>query len=424
DEIPDNAELTDPDDIDALMDSMASAPEPETASEAAESAVDEIPDNAELTDPDDIDALLASMTGDSAPEPQKSSAIEESAEDKSNDESDNDSELDTKNHEQIDNFSEEYVAPFLSADFSDLTSAEEEITNEATHQEEAISDEDDIDIDALIADVADNNHQDELSSLDIGDDLGDTISDEVTTDESADVNAPIDDEILNDISSDFDESTLTELLNDEDDEQTSSQVELSPDFTDSNVLADLLADDNQEEETEQIVEKTEATEINDIQELDSLDFDELLANIEEEAPTSSDEDFDLSDDFEIADSIESLDDDTTEQTSEQVEKRQDDFISVDSLISDTLSDSTEKEEPYDQTNIDVGLGDFPEFTSDINQIDVDEEDDNGVAAKLDLAKVYIEIGDNENAEVILQDVVKIGDAEQQFEAQQLLDSMN
>ncbi len=70
------------------------------------------------------------------------------------------------------------------------------------------------------------------------------------------------------------------------------------------------------------------------------------------------------------------------------------------------------------------MGDFPEFTSDVNQIDVDEEDDNGAAAKLDLAKVYIEIGDSENAEVILQDVVKIGDAEQQFEAQQLLDGIN
>ena len=43
--------------------------------------------------------------------------------------------------------------------------------------------------------------------------------------------------------------------------------------------------------------------------------------------------------------------------------------------------------------------------------------------KLDLAKVYIEIGDNENAEVILQDVVKKGDAQQQFDAQQLLDNI-
>ena len=48
---------------------------------------------------------------------------------------------------------------------------------------------------------------------------------------------------------------------------------------------------------------------------------------------------------------------------------------------------------------------------------------NGVAAKLDLAKVYLEIGDIENAEVILMDVVEIGDAQQQYEAQQLLDNL-
>jgi pilus assembly protein FimV len=41
-----------------------------------------------------------------------------------------------------------------------------------------------------------------------------------------------------------------------------------------------------------------------------------------------------------------------------------------------------------------------------------------------LAKVYIEIGDNENAEVILQDVVAKGDAQQQFDAQQLLDNIS
>ena len=74
-------------------------------------------------------------------------------------------------------------------------------------------------------------------------------------------------------------------------------------------------------------------------------------------------------------------------------------------------------------NIDVGLGEFPEFSGNITEGDIDD-DDNGIAAKLDLAKVYLEIGDNENAEVILLDVVKQGDAQQQFDAQQLLDNIN
>ena len=337
-----------------------------------------------------------------------------------NEESENQSKVDDSNHEQIDNFSEEYVGPFLSADFSDLLSTDEVVEVEETTQQENLADEDDIDIDALLADVANNDNESGSTELDIGDEI---VAE--STGDIADVNEDIADDILNDISSDFDESTLTELLNDEDEDQAQAPVELSPDFTDSNVLADLLSDDTNEADNEKPAEKTEATEINDIQELDSLDFDELLANIEEEAPASSDDDFDLSDDFEIDESTDNLAlDDAIEKSPEAIEKNQDDFISVDSLISDTLSDSTEQMEPYEQTNIDVGLGDFPEFTNDVNQIDVDEEDDNGAAAKLDLAKVYIEIGDSENAEVILQDVVKIGDAEQQFEAQQLLDNIN
>ena len=49
--------------------------------------------------------------------------------------------------------------------------------------------------------------------------------------------------------------------------------------------------------------------------------------------------------------------------------------------------------------------------------------ENGMAAKLDLAKVYIEIGDQDNAQVILHEVLKHGDAQQQIEAQEFLDNL-
>ena len=54
--------------------------------------------------------------------------------------------------------------------------------------------------------------------------------------------------------------------------------------------------------------------------------------------------------------------------------------------------------------------------------DVDE-DEQGLSAKLDLAKVYIEIGDLDNAEVILMEIVSLGDEQQQATAQELLDGM-
>jgi len=212
-------------------------------------------------------------------------------------------------------------------------------------------------------------------------------------------------ETLEELNNDFDESTLTQLLNEE--KESQEPIELSPDFTDSNVLADLLTDDNKIKE--QVVE---ANEIEDIKELDSLDFDELLANIEEESHLP-DDDYNLSEDLDIGDEliVEDVDDDKIEDT--------EDFVSVDSLLSESFEDIS-SEEPYNKTSIDVGLDEFPEFIGDMGQDDVD---DNGIAAKLDLAKVYIEIGDNENAEVILMDVAVSGDPQQQRDAQQLLDNL-
>jgi len=429
----DNVELTDPDDIDALMDSLAGEPAPEAEPEAVASE-----DNVELTDPDDIDALMDSLAGEpvseKAPEPEAVAAndnveltdpddIDALMDAMSENTSSENAEKPIKTLEPeeikvaekqeeynpvIDDFSEEYVTSFLSADLSDLLVEEE--PNNIDPPSDATDTDDELDIDALLAEV--NQESDEGNTpLDIGDD----ILGEENSVESSDV----DDDILADISNDFDESTLTQLLNDE--KETQSNVELSPDFTDSNVLADLLADGDEKQIEDKV---NDAEEIIDIEELDNLDFDELLANIEEEAPQNSVDEFNLAEDIDIEEQSTSELDELITPPADASEEN-DDFISVDSLISDTLDDTDEGNatEPYEQTNIDVGLGEFPEFTNDVNHIDVDDDDDNGTAAKLDLAKVYIEIGDLENAEVILKDVVSQGDADQQLDAQQLLENM-
>jgi pilus assembly protein FimV len=46
-----------------------------------------------------------------------------------------------------------------------------------------------------------------------------------------------------------------------------------------------------------------------------------------------------------------------------------------------------------------------------------------MSAKLDLAKMYIEMSDEENAEVILHEILLKGDNVQQVEAQSLLDTL-
>ena len=304
--------------------------------------------------------------------------------------------VDSENRIKIDNLTEDYVAPLLSADFSDILNRSPEDENiEGNYQQEnedSTSDED-FDIDALIADAAQSNENhggddDSLvddESLDIGDDL---------------------------VSETFDEDTLTELL--EEDEENEYAIELSPDFSDQNVLADLL-NDNEKNNSE----VSEANEIDDIQELDNLNFDELLANIEEESSVVDQvANFNHTNDELTLEDFDNFNSNSAKTNIEQGSDNNDSFVSVDSLLTDSQDDEN-LGEPYEKANIDVGLNEFPEFTDDVNPIDVDI-DENGIAAKLDLAKVYLEIGDEDNASVILKEIIKLGDPQQQAEAQNLL----
>jgi pilus assembly protein FimV len=247
--------------------------------------------------------------------------------------------------------------------------------------------EDELDIDQLIPKVNDEQLSDD-TYLDIGDDL---LADIKSVNDN--VIDTIDDETMEAISSDFDESTLSDLLNDE---------------KESNGLSAVY--DNEE--------VPDTSEIEDIQNLDNLDFDELLANIEEESEVSTSVDLlDIKDELTVKD---------VPLEAEEKNDSNEEFVSVDSLLSD-ISDNLDNntvDENYDKDNIDVGLDDFPEFTAN-DDVDIDVDDDElGLAAKLDLAKVYIEIGDVDNAEVILNDIVNLGDEKQRVIAQNLLDKMN
>ena len=262
----------------------------------------------------------------------------------------------------------------------------DDLSSELTEADEQFN-EDELDIDQLIPKVNDEQLSDD-TYLDIGDDL---LADIKSVNDN--VIDTIDDETMEAISSDFDESTLSDLLNDE---------------KESNGLSAVY--DNEE--------VPDTSEIEDIQNLDNLDFDELLANIEEESEVSTSVDLlDIKDELTVKD---------VPLEAEEKNDSNEEFVSVDSLLSD-ISDNLDNntvDENYDKDNIDVGLDDFPEFTAN-DDVDIDVDDDElGLAAKLDLAKVYIEIGDVDNAEVILNDIVNLGDEKQRVIAQNLLDKMN
>jgi pilus assembly protein FimV len=164
----------------------------------------------------------------------------------------------------------------------------------------------------------------------------------------------------------------------------------------------------------------EADELDVIDELANVDFDELLANIEEESATTPkkyDETELIFEGDDVGDDL--IDDSLREesiQSSQEIEPT-DDYVSVDELISDSLGEG-DASEPYEKTNIDVGLGKFSQ-----NESGVDVDEDGSMSSKLDLAEMYIEMNDEENAQVILQEVISKGDKTQQVKAQALLDSL-
>ncbi|CAM3860699.1 FimV/HubP family polar landmark protein [Rheinheimera salexigens] len=81
----------------------------------------------------------------------------------------------------------------------------------------------------------------------------------------------------------------------------------------------------------------------------------------------------------------------------------DDFVEIDKLLASSEQQETDPER-FNHLNVDVGLDEFADVIG-INQPHDVDKDDNGFAAKLDLARAYIEMDDQESAEQILQAIL-------------------
>ena len=83
----------------------------------------------------------------------------------------------------------------------------------------------------------------------------------------------------------------------------------------------------------------------------------------------------------------------------------DDFVEIDKLLASTAEQQETDPERFNNLNVDVGLDEFADVIGKQQEHDVDK-DDNGYAAKLDLARAYIEMEDPENAEQILNAILE------------------
>ncbi|ACA87256.1 FimV/HubP family polar landmark protein [Shewanella woodyi] len=95
------------------------------------------------------------------------------------------------------------------------------------------------------------------------------------------------------------------------------------------------------------------------------------------------------------------------------------FIDIDRL----LNEADEESDEVDQyKELDVDMGELDSLMGNASMVDVDDEE-NSVNAKLDLARAYIEIDDNDSAMALLKEVQLDGNERQQEEAQGLIKTL-
>lgn len=215
---------------------------------------------------------------------------------------------------------------------------------------------------------------------------------------------------LEDITNDIEE--LDDQLSLDDD--TSSDLEF-----DLGELDDMDESLDVDSSTEDSAESTEL----DIDDDFSLDFDAADLGFEESESESDeislDTDLDLSEDLDLGEDLNettevALDDDIGEIEIDGEELDLGDMDLNDSDLGDLDLGEMSLDDTDDSAEMDLS-GDDGEF--DISELseDVDE-----VSTKLDLAKAYIDMGDNDGARSILEEVKAEGNDEQQQQAEALL----
>jgi pilus assembly protein FimV len=190
------------------------------------------------------------------------------------------------------------------------------------------------------------------------------------------------------------ESDLLEIEMPEDEQQDSIPMDSS--------LDDLLnADLDVESQAEGLsVEAAAESVVQDdddlLAQMDDGSLDEVLEELDGSADESSNE-------VSSADDILS-DEQSSEVLSEEISEEMDELLS-----------STDDDIAFDAVE--------PQFDTD-NEEDIDLlAGEDGVRMKLDLARAYIEMGDSQGAQDIINEVIGSGDEEQQKEANDLLQSM-
>lgn len=396
---------TDELDPDALLAELEATAAPEDLSDAiaAELEDDEL-SAPELEDELDPDALLAELE---TPEDLSDEIAAELDADMTAEDEDS---LDADQLlAELEAVAEQASAPETSDDDIELSLEDAVVEDELSLSEDAPSEYDELDADALLA---------ELEKTD--DDV--TLSAESASDADEDFDFSLEDELSHPEQAENFDSLLEELSAEETKKSAAKDSGLFDDLKSSKTAA-----------SEPLTSELDVAD-DDL----SLTDDDLLKEFSVEPPAADSDDdsleLTLDDDEPIDTPRITVDEALAALDSEELAKRpvtevsdselaafqkENGYIDIDRLLNDA-DESEAESDPYQ--SLDVDVGDIDSLMGDTPMVDVDDEE-NSVNAKLDLARAYIEIDDNDSAKVLLQEVQRDGNGRQQEEAASLLKSI-
>ena len=301
------------------------------------------------------------------------------------------------------------VEELLEAEFDTPTSSDS--TLDEDQLEKALEDFEKEELDEVLEDLT-SNESASISSLD---DLEFSADDFVTKDQTV-AAVSKHQPTLDDIDSieDFDDSELDSAFDETIDGSSFASSQSSGDeLDDVPGLGDWLGDDA----VKPGKQPSGASEDKDIiDELEGASFDEMLESID------LDDDLDVVADDDTGFDIAALLDESPQSEKSDVNERDtEDFLDVEALLNESVG--AESDDEIDKAlDLDVPLEPFVNEFDNLEMIDVDADD--GLGAKLDLAHAYIEIGEEESAKELLDEILQKGSAEQVAAAKKVLDKLD
>ncbi|MBB1388785.1 hypothetical protein H5185_05015 [Shewanella sp. SG44-6] len=360
---------------------------------------------------DDINALLASFeekaTDDSpsATDAESSTSVEEALED----------------NELFDEFDQ-----YLTETETDLASTDDDV--EANQAPAAAEPK---------VDTAVDSEEEDNSWLEA--ELEAALASSSATDSDVDSDTEVEPEPATKIAAETDDDGLEALLAQMDDDDTPPSVAQNKANKDSGFFNDLKSSKPKPElldwESDLLNAVESAADEREVYEPQVSDDDLLAAFSQSLKDDDNDDDYSSEDDYILSDNNLTVDEalaalDEKERSKSSAYKASDDdlmrferengYIDIDKLLNDADEDD-DKTDQYKDVSVDMGS--VNSLIGNPDMVDVDDEE-NSVNAKLDLARAYIEIEDQDSARALLKEVQIDGNERQQLEAKNLINSFS